>query len=50
MEQTLIPNKNLFQAPSITKCGIYNVQFFTLIDKPFLLILEHFQNAYLTLN
>ena len=28
-------NKNLFQAPSVIKCGIYHVRFFTHIDKPF---------------
>ena len=31
----LTPNKNLFQASSIIKCGVRDVRFFTQIDKPY---------------
>ena len=42
----------MFWAPSIIKCGVSHMRVFTYIDmyKPFFLIFDNFQNAYLTLN
>ena len=42
--------KNLFQAPSIIKCGVYHVWFSLKLICQCLLILDNFQHVYLILN